>query len=282
MAGAVFIDVVFANAIPVTAPPPYVAPPSNPPTISIKPMANVNKGGTEVTLDVTVTIPAEAKTQIESVGYNLDGSNNSLYSLYISPPAGTSQSIHISRTLTGLLEGEHSIAVYASCVSYTEYTRDWAYHANGYKQPMGSATAYSAAVWGSSGEIQFVVDAVPLRVTVLSLENETYKSGDVPLSFVVSEATSWIGYGLDDEATQTVNGNTTLTGLSDGTHTITVYATDTAGATGKSQPVTFNIKTQQTEPQPSEPFPTTWIAAAVLIVVVVGAGLAVYFRKSKR
>jgi len=66
-------------------------------------------------------------------------------------------------------------------------------------------------------------------------------------------------------------GNTTLTELSSGSHTLTIYANDTVGNMGTSSTIDFNI---------AEPFPTTLAAAASgVAVAVVGAGLLVYFKK---
>jgi len=95
------------------------------------------------------------------------------------------------------------------------------------------------------------------------------------LSFTVDEATSWIGYSLDGQVNVTIAGNTTLSGLSDGSHSLIVYANDTAGNTGASEIVYFGIKTQE-----GKPFPM-WIVAAIVIIAVVGPALLVYFTKVK-
>ena len=50
-----------------------------------------------------------------------------------------------------------------------------------------------------------------------------------------------MGYSLDDLMNVTVGGNTTLVGLSEGVHTITVFANDAAGNMGSSQTVYFTI-----------------------------------------
>jgi len=75
----------------------------------------------------------------------------------------------------------------------------------------------------------------------------------------------------------TIAGSTTLTGLSDGSHNLTVYANDTAGNTGASETIHFSIKTQ-----PSKPFPTALVATASgASAAVVCLGLLVYFKKRK-
>jgi len=115
-------------------------------------------------------------------------------------------------TLPGLSDGTHSLVVYASDM-------------------FGNT--------GSSDTVYFTVDTVLPNIEVLSPENKTYAVTDVPLSLTVSEATFWIGYSLDGQMNVTVGDNTTLVGLSDGVHTITVYANDTAGNVGRSVSVYF-------------------------------------------
>jgi len=113
-------------------------------------------------------------------------------------------------------------------------------------------------------------------VSISSPENKTYSADGVPLTFTVSEFTSWIGYSLDGQMNMTITGNTTLHGLPDGTHSITVYANDTTGNVGASEMVYFTIETQQ-----EEPFPT-WIIAVIVIIAIFGVALLVYFTKVKK
>jgi hypothetical protein len=47
-------------------------------------------------------------------------------------------------------------------------------------------------------------------------------------------------------------------------------------------PFGFGTVPQQSEPQQSESFPTTWIVAAIVIIAVVGVALLVYFAKVKK
>ncbi len=123
--------------------------------------------------------------------------------------------------------------------------------------------------WGSPPE------TTPPTISIVSPENKTYTVNNVSLTYTVSEAASWVGYSLDGQANVTIAGNTTLTGLSDGSHNLTVYANDTAGNTGASETIHFSIKTQQ-----SEPFPITWVAATA--AAVVGLGCLLYFAKFRK
>jgi hypothetical protein len=87
---------------------------------------------------------------------------------------------------------------------------------------------------GSSEIVYFTVDTVSVSIDLLSPQNKTYATGSVSLSFTVDEETIWMGYSLDGQMNETVSGNITLFGLSDGLHTITVYGNDTAGNMGPS------------------------------------------------
>lgn len=85
--------------------------------------------------------------------------------------------------------------------------------------------------------------AVPPSVTILSPQNTTYNVPDVPLTFMVNETASWMGYSLDGQNNVTVADNTTMTGLSDGSHQVIVYANNSLGAMGSSETVYFTVQT---------------------------------------
>jgi N-acetylneuraminic acid mutarotase len=121
----------------------------------------------------------------------------------------------------------------------------------------------------------FGYGTVPPVVSVVSPENMAYNMSSVPLTFAVNKPTPWIGYSLDGQAKVTITGNTTLTGLSNGLHNLTVYANDTFGNAGASETITFSIS------QP-EPFPTTLVVASTASVAVVCVGILVYFTKFKK
>jgi N-acetylneuraminic acid mutarotase len=84
---------------------------------------------------------------------------------------------------------------------------------------------------------------VPPVLYVLSPENKTYTSNDVPLVLSVNRPTTWMGYSLDGMANVTVTGDVELSDLSDGDHRLTVYANDTFGNTVSSSNVTFFVDT---------------------------------------
>jgi hypothetical protein len=119
-------------------------------------------------------------------------------------------------TLVGLSDGVHSIIVYATDIAGNR---------------------------GSSDIVYFTVDTVSVSIDLLSPENKTYTTDFVSLSFAVDEETSWMGYSLDGQANNTITGDTTLIGLSDGMHSLVVYASDMFGNTGHSDTIYFTVDT---------------------------------------
>ena len=137
-----------------------------------------------------------------------------------------------------------------------------------------------------TASVGFTVNAAAPHVSILSLKPaETYNSTRLPLEFTVSEPTAWLRYSLDDGASVIIAGNTTISGLAEGTHTIVVEAEDLAGSLGSSAPVTFTVETQGSgQPGGSQPaiFPTTLIIVVLASVVAIILGLLAYFVSVKR
>jgi N-acetylneuraminic acid mutarotase len=116
----------------------------------------------------------------------------------------------------------------------------------------------------------------PPVVSIFSPENKTYTTSNIPLTFTLSKTASWIGYSLNGQANVTITENTTLTGLSDGSHSLRVYANDTAGNMSSSETINFAIAKEP------EHFPTTLVAAALgASVAIIGFGLLLYVKKRK-
>jgi N-acetylneuraminic acid mutarotase len=150
-------------------------------------------------------------------------------------------------TLVGLSAGLHNVTVYATD---------------------------AAGNTGTSETIYFTVDDTAPVVSVLEPENRTYKAAEIPLNFTVNEKVSRMEYSLDSQPNIPITGNTTLTGVSNGAHNITVYAQDIAGNIGSSETLYFSVDAP-------EPFPTTLVATSGVVVAIVGVGLIVYFKKRK-
>jgi hypothetical protein len=162
-------------------------------------------------------------------------------------PGFYSKTLNGSCILSNLSEGWHNITVYQT----------------GYKEKI---FAFANA--------KFMIDTNPPNVSILSLENRTYATSNVPLNFTVSEQTAWVSYSLDEQANITITGNTTLTGLPEGPHCLVIYAEDTAGNTGVSETIIFSLQKK------TEAFPATWNVLA--IATITGAALMIYFVKFKK
>jgi hypothetical protein len=127
--------------------------------------------------------------------------------------------------------------------------------------------------WSNTQTMTF--PAILPNVTLLSPQGGKFNSSNVPLNFAVDQTAILVEYSLDGQENVTVTGNTTLTGLTNGYHNVTVYATDETGNTGASETLFFNVEAP-------EPFPVAPVAAVALVTVAAVAGLLIYFKKRKR
>lgn len=215
---------------------------TKPPTISIFSVKNNSAyASNNVPLIFNVSI-VESKNAhyISSVYYKVDWheGENYVYSLNVSAPVNEQHTIKeysCNMTLMGISEDNHNISIFVVATG--------GYYENGY--------AYNFYNFGSS-MVNFVVDTALPIISALSVENKSYNTSTVPLNFIVSESACEFYYVLDGQGKVIVNGNTTLTDLSEGSHSVTVYANDTAGNVGKSDTVYFAV---DTKPSPT-PIPT--------------------------
>jgi hypothetical protein len=113
----------------------------------------------------------------------------------------------------------------------------------------------------------------PPNIALLSPQNETYRISDVPLNFTVDSDLSVFKYSLDGGENVYIIGNSTLTGVAYGCHSITVYVKDGLGNVGASETVFFTVE---------EPFPTSVVTVSVIILVVVFAVFLLYQRNHKK
>jgi len=156
------------------------------------------------------TIPLEYKVDepTDWVGYSLDEAAN--------------ETLTGNNTLSGLSLGSHTLTIYANDTSGN----------------MGNCTVHFT-----------VADATSPIVTIVSPMNTTYTTTSIPLNYKVEEENpDWVGYSLDGAANMTLMGNTTLSGLSYDSHSITVYANDTSGNEGWST-VWFTVAKDETPPE---------------------------------
>jgi undecaprenyl-diphosphatase len=109
----------------------------------------------------------------------------------------------------------------------------------------GNRNTARASAYASNGDpddtVLLTADQT-LNVSILSPKNTTYTVSEIPLTFTVNAPFSWAGYSLDGQANATTVGNTTLTKLSQGLHSVVVYVNGTtAGEMVSSQTVYFTV-----------------------------------------
>jgi hypothetical protein len=228
-------------------------------------------------LTLNLTCNCGAGVEI-SLNYDIDGKYQGPITLAFNLTSG----FHMFALGTGLVQlpelpsGSHRLTVYEeACLND--------YHgANPPGAPFKPTAPDSAdfvaswvdTVYFTIDQKATTIDSTPPIVTLLSIENETYDTTNIPLNFIVNEETSQVSYSLDGHDNITITGNGTLTELSIGPHSLTLYAKDSAGNTGASETIYFSEEA---------PFPTTLIVAASgASLAVVAIGIMVYFKKRKR
>lgn len=107
----------------------------------------------------------------------------------------------------------------------------------GYASPLASAASNTGL-----GQTSFLTATdASLNISISSPGNTTYTVSNLPLNFFVNSSISWAGYSLDGQANVTTIGNSTLTNLHEGSHSIIIYANDSSGVMGSSETVHFTI-----------------------------------------
>ncbi|MCW4004028.1 MAG: hypothetical protein NWE95_08990 [Candidatus Bathyarchaeota archaeon] len=68
--------------------------------------------------------------------------------------------------------------------------------------------------------VHFTVDSSDsvFNITMLSIDNRTYNTMNIPLNFSIDKPAEWIAYTLDGKENVTIYGNTTLRDLPNGLH----------------------------------------------------------------
>ena len=110
-------------------------------------------------------------------------------------------------------------------------------------------------------------------IRIVSPSNQIYNQSSVSLNFTVNKPFTQTYYSLDNQANITIVGNTTLSGLSEGVHYVTVYAED-SGTVGVSETIAFTIAT---ESKSSLIVPV--VATLGLTVVIIVVSLFIYYKK---
>ena len=131
----------------------------------------------------------------------------------------------------------------------------------------------SAGPYYDMSNVTIAAGIVTPYITVLSPENRTYSTTEIPLIFSTSEMLelSNLQYVLDGKRVF-VSENSSLKGLSEGIHTLIVYGRSVFDVNSGSETIYFSV---------DMPFPTTLVVASVATAAVLAVGLAIYFKKHK-
>ena len=307
LAGAMIVGVAKANFVSIT-------PDESPPTISVSSPLNqtYSKSGVYLSFNVTessnwlarqqnlygIGFNGHYQTSIVKVSYFIDNNTVSVFEnsgVFMNSSAVVRPYIEFSLILNDLSEGVHTLEIFASGRGYFLDKGEFSRPNLGYIARTISTT-------------NFAVDTVPPSITVLSIDNRTYKQNEIQINCHINETTSGISYSLDNQANTTILGNTTLTGFTEGSHSLVIYANDTAGNFGKSGTVFFTIDTSTPSPSPLpspsptpsptqqptlKPSPTpnntqenltpiVIIIGIVVVIVAVAVGTLFYFRRTKK
>lgn len=124
-----------------------------------------------------------------------------------------------------------------------------------------------------SDSITFLVNTTfRFPTLLLSPNNSTYNSKEIPLTYTIDDSKYLVYYELDNSRQTRLTGNTTLSGLSEGQHTIRAFAADFMTDTGIYSKQTANFTIDTINPTPTVP-EFSWVAvlpllASVLLVTV--------------
>lgn len=270
-------------------------------------------GSDSVTLSFTLTM-SWGDYSVSPIKYYLNGKlQGETFAFKFTPVITPIPTHNVSKTiyftLTGLSEGINDLEVVAPQISWE--SGDWVENQlwpYGYASPGYDYPDLTAEFGPISVRDYFTIsfpngyeDTIPPSVTILTTQNKTYDSHEFSLRFKLNEQVSWIGYGLDggnpititDEVNQTsfpqgqnqvtIIATVIVRGVADGAHTLTIYATDTAGNTGEPELFHFTIVTdEQTEPEPSSTAILIAITVAVLPTIIVIIALLAYFKRRRR
>jgi hypothetical protein len=208
------------------------------------------------TVYTTNQIPISVKVEL-SAGYRFAYSmtiNEMYYSLDLN--ANVSLSMYITETGTQKLK-DATFRGYGSLSELTDGLHNLVIYAKGNFLPY------------VLGKVNFTVntknDFSAPYITIVSPQNTTYSKTEIPLTFSLNKTTSSITYKLDNSANTTVTGNTTLTNLSEGSHNLTMYASDNLGNIGDPKTVHFEIKLEPPIIQPTISMPKEYLNYTIFL-----------------
>jgi parallel beta-helix repeat protein len=208
-------------------------------------MSNPLSSPSDTTPPAVSVISPENKSYATSSIPLVSAVNETVFRMAYSLDGQSNVAIAGNTTLPKLPEGSHSIIVYAS-------------------DSFGNTNA--------SDPVFFTIDMSSPIILIVSPQNKTYDTTDIPLTFAIDEPAASMAYSLNGQTNVTIAGNATLAVLPEGSHNIVVYANDTAGNAGFSEIVYFSVA----------PFPIILVVAVIVTIVIVGAVVLIYFKRPRK
>ena len=200
--------------------------------------------------------PQQYSPTVVNIFYSLDNADNVSLGL---PLTGTQFyvsntqlgiSAKVNQTLRNLTEGKHTLKAY-SLDTNGEYLTD---------------------------QITFMVNSsisYP-SISIISPQNKTYNTNNIPLTCIVTGEFDSINYGFDfQRVASPLKGNMTFANISEGTHFVKIFGLSTKHyIAGPSKTIFFSINSSETEKNPTLNNQPT-ISLAIVTVIVVGVGVMV-------
>jgi hypothetical protein len=235
----------------------FILPPQNavPPKISILSPNSTVSVSNNVLLSFKVNTTNDTAV-LTDAGYRVSPQGNVSFEHHIDE---TPYTTYYTETLTDLSDGNYTVTVFATGV--------------------GSFVANNSIYvfnLGSSSSFNFVVDSVIPVISSLPPENKVYSVSNVVLNFSSNKPIANFIYCLDGGENSTSSGGSflTLSGLSNGDHTVTVYGQDELGVISSPVSVSFNVNVV--------PPIALVVAVALVLTLVVAIGLIFVSRKVRK
>jgi parallel beta-helix repeat protein len=164
--------------------------------------------------------------------------------------------------------------------SWAIYTTDFYINENGISY-LEYASMDNAGNMEPTNQFSVKIDRNPPTLAITTLDNAIFNSSSVNISWTCVDEVSGLNntkYELDGgSATLCTGGVVRLTGLSDGTHVLTIHALDNAGNVAEKT-ITFSVNTEI--PSSNDSF--SGLLTVSIIAAIVLAGAFVFMRMMKR
>jgi parallel beta-helix repeat protein len=127
----------------------------------------------------------------------------------------------------------------------------------------------------------------PPTISILSPVSQTYNSSSVTLEFSITvlspaKTVSWVCYSFDGKSATNLPSapltNITLSNMTAGSHSVTVYANDTYGNIAVPQTINFTVAKP---PDTAQHFATIAVVAVAIVIIILAVEVFLYRKKQK-